>query len=40
MNYSRQTCFACGKLYCGFNDIYMCDIEVVIYTAGTELFAV
>jgi hypothetical protein len=46
MNYSRRTYFACDKLYCGFDDIYMCvcvcvcDVDVVIYIAGAELFAV
>jgi hypothetical protein len=31
MNYSRQTCFACGKLYCKFDDIYMCVISMLSY---------
>jgi hypothetical protein len=38
--YSRRTCFTCGKLYYEFDDIYVCDIDVVIYTAVSELFAV
>jgi hypothetical protein len=28
--YSRQTCFVYGKLYCGFDDIYVC-VMCVLY---------